>query len=80
MEVNIETRVKKIIREHLGVEDIRLKPEARFIEDLAADSLDAVELVMAIEEEFSIDIPDDHLEKMLTVEDAIKMTTDIVNG
>lgn len=64
-------RVKKIVVEHLGVEEAKVTPEANFIDDLGADSLDTVELVMAFEEEFGIEIPDDAAEKILTVQDAI---------
>ncbi len=64
-------RVKKIVVEHLGVEEDKVNEEASFIDDLGADSLDTVELVMAFEEEFGIEIPDDAAEKILTVKDAI---------
>ena len=64
-------RVKKIVVEHLGVEEDKVTPDASFIDDLGADSLDIVELVMAFEEEFSIEIPDDAAEKIQTVGDAI---------
>ena len=62
-------KVNKIIEEQLGVESDRIKPEASFIDDLGADSLDIVELVMAMEEEFDIEIPDDEAEKLKTVQD-----------
>ena len=62
-------KVHKIIEEQLGVESDRIKPEASFIDDLGADSLDIVELVMAMEEEFDIEIPDDEAEKLKTVQD-----------
>lgn len=65
-------RVKKIVVEHLGVEEDKVNPEASFIDDLGADSLDIVELVMAFEEEFGVEIPDDAAEKINTVGDAIK--------
>ena len=65
-------RVKKIVVEHLGVEAEKVTEEASFIDDLGADSLDTVELVMAFEEEFSVEIPDDAAEKVSTVSDAIK--------
>ena len=68
---DIAGRVKKIVVEHLGVEDAKVVSEASFIDDLGADSLDTVELVMAFEEEFSIEIPDDAAEKILTVQDAV---------
>ncbi len=65
-------RVKKIVVEHLGVEAEKVTEDASFIEDLGADSLDIVELVMAFEEEFGVEIPDDAAEKISTVSDAIK--------
>ncbi|MCX7865666.1 acyl carrier protein [Limisphaera sp. VF-2] len=68
----IEQRVKKIIVEQLGVNPDQVTPEARFIDDLGADSLDTVELVMALEEEFGHDIPDEQAEKLQTVGDVIK--------
>jgi acyl carrier protein len=64
-------RVKKIVVEHLGVENEKVTEEASFIDDLGADSLDIVELVMAFEEEFGVEIPDDAAEKISTVKDAI---------
>lgn len=64
-------RVKKIVIEHLGVEDDKVTENASFIDDLGADSLDTVELVMAFEEEFGIEIPDDAAEKILTVKNAV---------
>ncbi len=63
--------LKKIVVEHLGVEAGEVTPEASFIDDLGADSLDIVELVMAFEEEFGVEIPDDAAEKITTVSDAI---------
>lgn len=68
---DVADRVKKIVVEHLGVEADKVAPEASFIDDLGADSLDTVELVMAFEEEFGVEIPDDAAEKILTVKDAI---------
>ena len=65
-------RVKKIVVEHLGVEAEKVTEDASFIDDLGADSLDIVELVMAFEEEFGVEIPDDAAEKISTVSDAIK--------
>ena len=65
-------RVKKIVVEHLGVETEKVTEDASFIDDLGADSLDIVELVMAFEEEFGVEIPDDAAEKISTVSDAIK--------
>ena len=64
-------RVKKIVAEHLGVEESKVTETASFIDDLGADSLDTVELVMAFEEEFGCEIPDEAAEKILTVKDAI---------
>jgi acyl carrier protein len=69
---DVAERVKKIIVEHLGVEESKVVEDAGFIEHLGADSLDTVELVMAFEEEFGIEIPDEAAEKILTVGDAIK--------
>ncbi len=68
---DIATRVKKIVVEHLGVEEGKVTTEASFIDDLGADSLDTVELVMAFEEEFGVEIPDDAAEKIQTVQNAI---------
>ena len=68
---DIAERVKKIVVEHLGVEEAKVTEAASFIDDLGADSLDIVELVMAFEEEFSVEIPDDAAEKIATVKDAI---------
>jgi acyl carrier protein len=65
-------RVKKIVVEHLGVEGEKVTEDASFIDDLGADSLDIVELVMAFEEEFGVEIPDDAAEKISTVRDAIE--------
>ena len=76
-ENNIESRVKKIIVEQLGVNADQVTPEAKFIEDLGADSLDTVELVMALEEEIGHDIPDEQAEKLQTVGDVIKYIEDI---
>ena len=67
----LQTRVTKIIEEQLGVENDRVKPEASFIDDLGADSLDIVELVMAMEEEFDMEIPDEEAEKLKTVNDVL---------
>jgi len=68
---NIAERVKKVVVEHLGVEESKVTGQASFIDDLGADSLDTVELVMAFEEEFGCEIPDDAAEKILTVQDAV---------
>ena len=69
-------RVIKIVVENLGLEDKKVTAESSFIDDLGADSLDTVELVMAFEEEFDIEIPDDSAENILTVGDAIKFIED----
>lgn len=68
---NVEARVKKIIIEQLGVKEEQVTNEASFVEDLGADSLDTVELVMALEEEFELEIPDEDAEKITTVQQAI---------
>ncbi|KXI23735.1 acyl carrier protein [Photobacterium sanguinicancri] len=68
---NIEERVRKIIIEQLGVDEAEVKNEASFVDDLGADSLDTVELVMALEEEFDTEIPDEEAEKITTVQAAI---------
>ncbi|HUY68355.1 MAG TPA: acyl carrier protein [Alphaproteobacteria bacterium] len=68
---DISERVKKIVVEHLGVDAAKVTDNASFIDDLGADSLDTVELVMAFEEEFGIEIPDDAAEKIVTVKDAV---------
>ena len=73
--MSIEERVKKIIVDQLGADAAQVKPEASFIEDLGADSLDTVEFVMALEEEFDIDIPDEEAEKITTVQSAIDYVT-----
>ena len=67
-----DEKVKKIIVEQLGVEAEEVTPEAKFIEDLGADSLDTVELIMALEEEFGVEIPDEDAEKIVTVKDAVE--------
>ena len=67
----IEERVKKIVIEQLGVKAEEVRPEASFVDDLGADSLDTVELVMALEEEFDTEIPDEEAEKITTVQSAI---------
>jgi acyl carrier protein len=70
--MDIESKVKQIVMDKLGVEESQVTPEANFIEDLRADSLDTVELVMAFEEEFGIEIPDEDQEKITTVSSAIE--------
>lgn len=71
MAENVSERVKKIVVEHLGVDDAKVTENASFVDDLGADSLDTVELVMAFEEEFGCEIPDDAAEKIVTVKDAV---------
>lgn len=67
----IEARVKKIVAEQLGVKEDEITPDASFVDDLGADSLDTVELVMALEEEFETEIPDEDAEKIVTMKDAV---------
>lgn len=67
--MSLQPRIQKIIEEQLGVDSERVKPEASFIDDLGADSLDIVELVMAMEEEFDLEIPDEDAEKLKSVQD-----------
>ena len=69
--MSVENRIKSIIADQLGVAEDQIKPESKFIEDLGADSLDNVELIMAMEEEFQTEIPDEEAEKIRTVGDAI---------
>jgi acyl carrier protein len=68
---DVAEKIKQIVVEHLGVDEAKVTPEASFIDDLGADSLDTVELVMAFEEAFSVEIPEDAAEKIATVKDAI---------
>ncbi len=72
---SVEERVKKIVVEQLGVAEDQVTPEASFVDDLGADSLDTVELVMALEEEFDTEIPDEEAEKITTVQQAIDYIT-----
>ncbi len=72
MASSVEEKVKELIVQQLGVSESEVVPEAKFIDDLGADSLDLVELVMALEDEYGIDIPDEDVEKIVTVGDAIK--------
>ena len=71
MSNDVKEKIKKIVADHLGIEEEKVTEEASFIDDLGADSLDTVELVMAFEEEFECEIPDDAAEKIQTVKDAI---------
>ena len=72
MSDDISSKVKKIVADHLGIDESKVNEESSFIDDLGADSLDTVELVMAFEEEFECEIPDDVAEKILTIKDAIE--------
>ena len=72
MSEDISNKVKKIVADHLGIDEVKVQEESSFIDDLGADSLDTVELVMAFEEEFGTEISDSQAEKILTVGDAIK--------
>ena len=72
MSATLEEKVKKIIIDQLGVDEAEVTPEAKFIDDLGADSLDTVQLVMALEEEFGIEIPDEDAEKITRVKEAVE--------
>jgi acyl carrier protein len=76
----VESKIKTIIAEQLGVKPEEVTPTASFVDDLGADSLDTVELIMALEEEFNVEIPDEDAEKMKTVGDAIKYIEEKVNA
>jgi acyl carrier protein len=80
VEMALENRISDIIVEQLGVSKEEIKPEASFIDDLGADSLDIVELVMAMEEEFDIEIPDDDAEKIQTIGDALSYLKERVSA
>ena len=77
---DIESKVRKIVAEHLDVEEDKISPNANFVDDLGADSLDQVELVMAFEEEFGCEIPDEDAEKITTLEDAVKYIKSIAEA
>ena len=77
---SIEDRVKKIVVEQLGVSEDQVTPDASFVDDLGADSLDTVELVMALEEEFDAEIPDDQAEKITTVKQAVEFIQATTSG
>ena len=77
---NLDARVKEIIVNELGVEEEKVTSEAHFVEDLGADSLDTVELVMAFEEEFGVEIPDEDAEQLQTVGDAIRYLQEHMEG
>ena len=79
MSENISSKVKKIVADHLGIEESKVTEESSFIDDLGADSLDTVELVMAFEEEFGSEISDSDAEKILTVGDAVKFIENKAN-
>ena len=76
MTEDVSSKVKKMVADHLGVDEAKVTDEANFIDDLGADSLDTVELVMAFEEEFDCEIPDEAAEKIQTVKDAIDFIKD----
>ena len=76
MSEDVSSKVKKIVADHLGIDEAKITEESSFIDDLGADSLDTVELVMAFEEEFGIEIPDDAAETILTVADAVKFISE----
>ena len=71
MSEDVKNKVKKIVADHLGIEEEKVTEEANFIDDLGADSLDTVELVMAFEEEFGLEIPDDEAENITTIQSAV---------
>jgi acyl carrier protein len=76
----LETRLKKIVAEQLGVDESKIIPSARFSDDLNADSLDLVEMIMSLEEEFGVEIPDEDAEKILTVGDAMSYIESHLNA
>ncbi len=78
MSDDISSKVKKIVADHLGIDEAKIEDESSFIDDLGADSLDTVELVMAFEEEFGIEIPDEAAETIQSFGDAVKFITEAV--
>jgi acyl carrier protein len=78
--MSVEKKIKELIAENLGVSEDEIKSDSHFIDDLGADSLDTVELVMALEEKFNIDIPDEDAEKLQTVQDALDYVESKQNG
>ena len=76
MSEDVSSKVKKIVADHLGIDEAKVKEESSFIDDLGADSLDTVELVMAFEEEFGIEIPDDAAETIQSFGDAVKFISE----
>ena len=79
MSEDISSKVKKIVADHLGIDEAKVTEESSFIDDLGADSLDTVELVMAFEEEFDIEIPDDAAETIQTFGDAVKFINEKIS-
>ena len=79
MSDDVSSKVRKIVADHLGIDEAKVTDESSFIDDLGADSLDTVELVMAFEEEFAAEISDSDAEKILTVGDAVKFIEDKAN-
>ena len=78
MSEDISSKVKKIVADHLGIDEVKVQDDSSFIDDLGADSLDTVELVMAFEEEFGIEIPDEAAETIQSFGDAVKFITEAV--
>jgi acyl carrier protein len=74
--IDIETRLKEIVAKNLDVDKSRITPDSSYVDDLGADSLDTVELIMAIEEEFGVEIPDEEAEKVRTIADTLKYITE----
>lgn len=76
----MEEQIKQLIAEHMGIPVRQVSPWARIIEDLGADSLDTIEIIMALEEKFRIDIPDEHIEKCKTVKDVVELVAKLICG